>query len=235
VPAGTICAVLGPNGAGKSTLAATVAGTIATRPGSLLLDGTDISREPHFRRARRGVAYIPEQGAIFPALTVTENLVVGRAGLTRKGRQQALDEAAAIFTFLGKRSRERAGNLSGGEQQMLALSRILIQKPALVVVDELSHGLAPTIVDRLFEVLAEFRGTTTFLIIEQYVKRSQEVADDVIVLSYGNLSLAAKASEVTLDELEGAYEIQTGPAELPGTPPPAPTGVAGRADQTKEN
>jgi branched-chain amino acid transport system ATP-binding protein len=235
VPAGSICAILGPNGAGKSTLAATVAGTIATRPGSLLLDGTDISREPHFRRARRGIAYIPEQGAIFPALTVMENLVVGRPGLNRAGRQQALDEAAAIFTFLGKRSRDRAGNLSGGEQQMLALSRILIQKPSLVVVDELSHGLAPTIVDRLFEVLAEWRGTTTFLIIEQYVKRSQEVADDVIVLSYGNLALAAKASKVSLEELEGAYEIQTGPAELPPTPPPAPTGVAGRADPSEEN
>jgi branched-chain amino acid transport system ATP-binding protein len=222
VPAGSVCAILGPNGAGKSTLASCVAGTIATRPGSVLLDGTDISEEPHFRRARRGVAYIPEQGAVFPALTVAENLVVGRAGLSRRGQQEAVDQAAAIFPFLGQRCRDRAGMLSGGEQQMLALGRILIQKSSLVVVDELSHGLAPAIVDKLFSVLAEFRGTTTFLIIEQYVKRSQEIADDVVVLSYGNLALAARASAVTLDELEDAYEIQARQLKAPGPPPPAP-------------
>jgi branched-chain amino acid transport system ATP-binding protein len=235
VPAGSICAILGPNGAGKSTLASCVAGTIATRPGSVLLDGTDISKEPHFRRARRGVAYIPEQGAVFPALTVAENIVVGRPGLTRRKRQEAVDQAAAIFPFLGTRSRTRAGMLSGGEQQMLALSRILIQKPALVVVDELSHGLAPAIVDKLFAVVAEFRGTTTFLIIEQYVKRSQELADIVVVLSYGHLALATKADAVSLDQLEDAYEIEARQSDGQEPAPAAVSPGASRADTTEES
>jgi branched-chain amino acid transport system ATP-binding protein len=235
VPAGSICAILGPNGAGKSTLAACVAGTIATSQGSVLLDGTDVSREPHFRRARRGVAYIPEQGAVFPALTVAENVVVGRPRAGRRGRQEAVDQAAAIFPFLGSRSRDRAGMLSGGEQQMLALSRILIQKPALVVVDELSHGLAPAVVDKLFAVVAEFRGTTTFLIIEQYVKRSQELADDVVVLSYGNLALATQANAVSLEQLEDAYEIQARQPDGPEPAPPALSPAAGLAETTEES
>jgi branched-chain amino acid transport system ATP-binding protein len=235
VAAGSICAILGPNGAGKSTLAACVAGTITTAPGSVLLDETDISQEHHFRRARRGITYIPEQGAVFPALTVTENLVVGRHGMTRSGRKQVVEEAAAIFPFLGQRAKERAGMLSGGEQQMLALGRILIQRPALVVVDELSHGLAPAIVDKLFSVLADFRGTTTFVIIEQYVKRSQEVADDIVVLSYGNLALSTRAAAVSLDDLENAYEIQARAAEPPGPPPPALSPTGPRADPTEES
>jgi branched-chain amino acid transport system ATP-binding protein len=235
VPAGSICAILGPNGAGKSTLAACVAGTIATSPGSVLLDGLDISREPHFRRARRGITYIPEQGAVFPSLTVAENIVVGRAGLTRRARQEVVDQAAAIFPFLGARAKDRAGMLSGGEQQMLALSRVLIHKPALVVADELSHGLAPAIVDKLFAVVAEFRGTTTFLIIEQYVKRSQEVADDVVVLAYGNLALATQANAVSLDQLEDAYEIQARQADGPEPAPPVASPAALRADTTEES
>jgi branched-chain amino acid transport system ATP-binding protein len=221
VPAGTICSVLGPNGAGKSTLAACIAGSLTTRPGSVLLDGTDVSREARFRRARRGIAYVPEDGAVFPALTVAENLVVGRRDLSRGQRRKVVDEAAAIFPFLGKRAGTRAGMLSGGEQQMLALSRFLVQKPSLLVIDELSHGLAPAIVDQLFEVLAEFRGVTTFVIIEQYVKRSQELADDIVVLSYGNVALATAASAVSLDELEDAYEIEGRPDDPPESPRPA--------------
>ncbi|HEY3976897.1 MAG TPA: ATP-binding cassette domain-containing protein [Streptosporangiaceae bacterium] len=222
VAAGAICSILGPNGAGKSTLASCIAGTITTGPGTVLLDGTDISREAHFRRARRGIAYVPEEGAVFPALTVAENLVVGRRGLSGRQRRAVVDEAAAIFPFLGQRSGTRAGMLSGGEQQMLALSRFLVQKPALLVIDELSHGLAPAIVDQLFGVLAEFRGATTFVIIEQYVKRSQELADDVVVLSYGNVALATAAAAVSLDELEAAYEIQGRPADPAEPAPPAP-------------
>jgi branched-chain amino acid transport system ATP-binding protein len=220
VAAGTICSVLGPNGAGKSTLASCIAGGITTSPGSVLLDGTDVSREARFRRARRGIAYVPEDGAVFPALTVAENLVVGRRGLSRRQRHEVVDEAAAIFPFLGKRAGTRAGMLSGGEQQMLALSRFLVQKPSLLVIDELSHGLAPAIVDQLFSVLAKFRGATTFVIIEQYVKRSQELADDVVVLSYGNVALATAAAAVSLDELENAYEIHSRPLDAAQPAPP---------------
>ena len=192
----------------------------------MLLDGADVSREPRFRRARRGIAYVPEDGAVFPALTVAENLVVGRRGLSRRQRQATWStRRRRIFPFLGKRSGTRAGMLSGGEQQMLALSRFLVQKPSLLVIDELSHGLAPAIVDQLFSVLAEFRGATTFVIIEQYVKRSQELADDLVVLSYGNVALATQAAAVSLDELEDAYEIHGRPDDEaePRRPAPRPS------------
>jgi branched-chain amino acid transport system ATP-binding protein len=212
VRAGTVVSVLGPNGAGKSTLASAIAGVIPTSAGSVILDGIDVSRERRYKRARRGVAHVPEHGGVFPALTVVENLVVGDRRASRSYRKAIVDEAAELFPFLAARSRERAGMLSGGEQQMLSLSRILVHKPSLVVIDELSHGLAPAILDRLFEVLSDFRGRMTFVIVEQYVKRAHSIADDVVVLSYGKVSLAGTASSMTLVEIEDAYDLNAQPA-----------------------
>jgi branched-chain amino acid transport system ATP-binding protein len=207
VRAGTVTSVLGPNGAGKSTLASTIAGVITTEDGSVMLDGVDVSREPRYKRARRGIAHVPEQGAVFPALTVVENLVVGDRGASRRYRRAIVEEAAEIFPFLASRSRERAGMLSGGEQQMLSLSRVLVHKPSVVVIDELSHGLAPAILDRLFQVVSDFRGRMTFIVIEQYVKRAHDIADDVVVLSYGKVALAGPAASLSLTDIEGAYEL----------------------------
>jgi len=215
VPAGTVCAILGPNGAGKSTLASVIAGVVPTGPGSVQLDGHDVSKLAHHARARLGLAYVPEGGALFPGLTVAENLLVGERGTSRQDRKAILERAAAVFPFLAKRWNERAGMLSGGEQQMVSLSRVLVHPSAVVVIDELSHGLAPGILEQLFAVLASFRGEMTLVLIEQYVKRAHELADQVVVLSYGQVALQGRAGDVTLAELEDAYELDVTEAGAP--------------------
>jgi branched-chain amino acid transport system ATP-binding protein len=213
VSAGTVCAVLGPNGAGKSTLAAAIAGVVRASEGSVLLGDEDVTQVPQYGRARRGVAYVPEGGALFPGLTVAENIVVGDRGASRQERRETLERAAALFPFLPSRWNERAGMLSGGEQQMVSLSRVLVHPAAVVVIDEVSHGLAPAILDQLFAVLAGFRGEMTLVLVEQYVKRARELADDVVVLSYGEVALQRRAADVTLAEIERAYSLDAADAD----------------------
>jgi branched-chain amino acid transport system ATP-binding protein len=227
VPAGTVCAILGPNGAGKSTLAAAIAGVVTASSGSVLLDGEDLTKVPRYGRARRGLAFVPEGGALFPGLTVAENLVVGDRGASRQERTATLERAATLFPFLAKRWNERAGMLSGGEQQMVSLSRVLVHTSAVLVIDELSHGLAPAILDQLFAVLASFRGEMTLVLIEQYVKRASEIADQVVVLSYGEVALARRATDVTLSEIEEAYELDATEFDAPEAPN-VDRGVPGR-------
>jgi branched-chain amino acid transport system ATP-binding protein len=222
VPAGTVCAILGPNGAGKSTLAAAIAGVVQATSGAVLLGGDDVSQLPRHARARRGMAFVPEGGALFPGLTVAENLVVGDRDASRQERKATLERAATLFPFLAKRWNERAGMLSGGEQQMVSLSRVLVHSSAVVVIDELSHGLAPAIVDQLFAVLASFPGDMTLVLIEQYVKRAHELADQVIVLSYGQVALSGQAADLTLAEIEEAYELGVTEAGAPEDGAPEP-------------
>jgi branched-chain amino acid transport system ATP-binding protein len=216
VPAGTVCAVLGPNGAGKSTLAAAIAGAVRAG-GTVALGDRDLTPLTRFARARHGLAVVPEGGALFPGLTVAENLVVGERHPSRQQRNETLERAAALFPFMTKRWNERAGMLSGGEQQMVSLSRVLVRPSSVVVIDELSHGLAPAILDQLFAVLASFRGAMTLVLIEQYVKRAHELADDVVVLSYGEVALHRSAAEMTLAEIEASYELGAGEVELTPT------------------
>ncbi len=175
-----------------------------------MLGGTDITPLSRSARARRGLAVVPEGGALFPGLTVAENLVVGERDPSRQQRKETVERAAALFPFMAKRWNERAGMLSGGEQQMVSLSRVLVRPSSVVVIDELSHGLAPAILDQLFAVLASFRGEMTLVLIEQYVKRAHELADDVVVLSYGEVALHRPAAEVRLAEIEDAYELRRG-------------------------
>jgi len=210
LPPGAVLCVLGPNGAGKSTLGSCIAGAILSPPGTVLLAGGDISRLPAHQRARHGIAYIPEGGDIFPALTVAENLMVGAGASRRRARRQRVDQAAALFPFIGDRARTQAGMLSGGEQQMLSLVRVLIDEPSLVVIDELSHGLAPAIVERLFATLAARKGSTTFVLIEQYLHRAFEVADDLLVLSRGQVRFCGAAAATTHDEVEALYLTDDG-------------------------
>lgn len=216
VPAGTVCAVLGPNGAGKSTLAAVIAGAVRAGGGSVTLGDTDLTPLSRSARARHGLAIVPEGGALFPGLTVAENLVVGDRDTSRQHRKETLEQAAALFPFMTKRWNERAGMLSGGEQQMVSLSRVLVRPSAAVVIDELSHGLAPAILDQLFSVLAGFRGAMTLVLVEQYVKRAHELADDVVVLSYGEVALHRRAADVRLAEIEAAYELGASEVDVGG-------------------
>jgi branched-chain amino acid transport system ATP-binding protein len=203
---GQVCCVLGPNGAGKSTFGATVAGALPVPAGTVFLDDVDVGTEPLYRRARRGIAYIPEGGAVFPSLTVTENLCLGTKGLSRRGKAETVERAAGYFQFLGARRNTKAGMLSGGEQQMLSLARILITQPAFAIIDELSHGLAPAIVESLFRTLSESKGRTTFVLIEQYLERAYGIADILLVLARGVPVYRGSASETSIDQLESLYQ-----------------------------
>jgi branched-chain amino acid transport system ATP-binding protein len=201
---GETLAVIGANGAGKSTLLRTVAGLNRVTRGTVTLAGADLGRLPPHRRVARGVALVPEGRRIFPSLTVAENLLVGayRAGTG------PWDPAAVyqLFPLVGQRRTARGGNLSGGEQQALAIGRALMSNPRLLLLDEVSLGLAPVVVARLYEALPEIaaRGTT-LLLVEQDVKAAMRVADRVQCLLEGRTVLAGPAGSFTTAQVAGAY------------------------------
>lgn len=213
IGSGHVCAVLGPNGAGKSTLAGLISGSIPTRAESILFDGEPVGALSAHARAHRGIACIPEGGGIFPSLTVAENLQIGnRSG---KSTSQLVAQAADLFPFIAKRSRTHAGMLSGGEQQMLALASALNTANRLIVIDELSHGLAVAVISKLFDVLREWRGQSTVVLIEQYTQHSYALADDVLVLSHGSTAYAGPASGIDVPAIERLYYSDGGSAARP--------------------
>jgi branched-chain amino acid transport system ATP-binding protein len=186
---GDVVAVLGSNGAGKSTLARTVSGLVPPAAGAIRFEGRDITGRPAHRVRRDGIVYLPEGRGIFPALTVTENIRMAAGMLPRGQRRRAIDKAMEVFPNLAARRGTKAGMLSGGEQQMLSLSRGLITTPKLIIADELSLGLAPKLVDMVFESLAELKAAgVTMIIIEQFVHRALGFADQCVLLSRGQVA-----------------------------------------------
>jgi branched-chain amino acid transport system ATP-binding protein len=186
---GRTLAVLGPNGAGKSSLAAAVAGRVRPTAGRVHFAGRDVTGWPAHRLSRLGLAYVPEERAIFPHLSVLENLrVLLRHAVPRRERAGAMDRALDAFPILGTRRRQLAGTLSGGEQQMLSLARVLAAPPRLLVADEMSLGLAPLVVGLVFDGLVRAREAgVAVLLIEQYVERALEFADDAVILRRGQV------------------------------------------------
>ena len=179
VPRGTVTALLGPNGAGKSTLVKVLSGQLRATSGHVHLGGVHVNDAAPDDLARAGLCTIPEGRAIFPNLTVAENLRLMRGDP---------DVVYARFPKLKVRHRQLAGSMSGGEQQMLAFSRALISDPAVVVIDELSMGLAPVIVAELYEVVRELAASgVTMLIVEQFAETASSVADDVVVMAHGEI------------------------------------------------
>jgi branched-chain amino acid transport system ATP-binding protein len=205
IPSGRALAVLGANGAGKSSLAAAIAGAVRVRRGRITLDGADITRWSPHRVARAGVAYVPEGRGIFPDLTVHDNLkAMLRAAVPPAERKDALESAFDLFPLLRERRRQHAGTLSGGEQQMLALARVLAAPPRLLVADEMSLGLAPRMVDLVFEGLhAARRQGVTVLLVEQYVDRALEFADDAVVIRQGEVVWRGPAADAHGEALAG--------------------------------
>lgn len=194
---GKALAVLGPNGAGKSSLAGAIAGLVKPKAGSVHFDGEDITGLAPYKIRRRGIAFVPEGRGIFPNLSVLDNLrVLLRAEVPRAERGEALDRVYAYFPVLAERRNQAAGTLSGGEQQMLTLSRVLAKAPRLLIADEMSLGLAPKLVDNVFEALDQARADhVTIVLIEQYVERALDFADDAIVLQRGKVGWRGPASE----------------------------------------
>jgi branched-chain amino acid transport system ATP-binding protein len=200
---GDVVALLGPNGAGKTTLLRTATGFVKPRSGRIAFDGQDVTGNAPHRYSRRGVCHLPEGRGIFPSLTVMENLTVQAREVDLK---QSLADVTELFPILAQRLGQTAGSLSGGEQQMLALSRAYLTKPKVVLVDEPSLGLAPRIVDRIYEVLARFvaRGVS-LVIVEQYVQRALALANTVYILSRGEVIHVGKADELDPHEIYQRY------------------------------
>jgi branched-chain amino acid transport system ATP-binding protein len=200
VPESRITALLGPNGAGKTSALMAIAGHVEVQAGRVELLGEDITRLPPVERTRRGIAIAPEGRRIFPDLTVAENLLVG--GYTRSVAQarDTEEQVVALFPRLKERLRQRAGSLSGGEQQMLAIGRALMARPKLLLVDELSLGLMPAMVDQCFRALGELRSQGIgVLVVEQNTHRALEAADQVAVLVSGRKVYEADGAQARRD------------------------------------
>jgi branched-chain amino acid transport system ATP-binding protein len=222
--AGGILAVLGPNGAGKSTLLHAITRTHPVTAGEIRLAGRRINRADPVALARRGMCLIPEGRGIFPNLTVRENLrMVTHA---RVGRQTVEERTFTVFPNLRDRGAQLAGTMSGGEQQMLAVARAVASEPALLLLDELSMGLAPRIVEQLYAVVSRLaRDGVTILLVEQFAAAVLDIADTAAVMLGGNVVLSGKPSEIRADlgaVYLGAKSVpvsggphRTGPAPLP--------------------
>ncbi len=207
VDEGEIVTLIGANGAGKSTLMMTIFGRPQASEGRILFGGTDITQRPTHEIARAGLAQVPEGRRIFPRMTVFENLQMGALN-GKSSFAQDLDCVTALFPWLGTRAQQRAGTLSGGEQQMLAIGRALMSRPRLLLLDEPSLGLAPLIVKQIFEVLKRLNrdeGLTVFLV-EQNAYHALKLADRAYVMVNGEISHAGTGRELLArDDIRAAY------------------------------
>jgi branched-chain amino acid transport system ATP-binding protein len=203
VPPSSVVALLGPNGAGKTTLLRTASGLLPTRRGHIYMDGQDVTRRRMDEMARAGLCHLPEGRGIFPSLTVKENLIL----FSPRGKQaESLERAAAAFPELSGRMRQTARSLSGGEQQMLSIVRAYISSPRLVLVDEASMGLAPLVVDRIFEFLDGIaKQGTALLLVEQYLYRALDLADLVYILNRGRIVYQGTPAQVRDEDVFDRY------------------------------
>lgn len=211
VPPSAVVALLGPNGAGKTTLLRTASGLVQPMRGRVRLDGQDVTGRRADVRARAGLCHLPEGRGIFPSLSVRENLVLE----SPKGKERdAIGQAMSVFPVLGNRLKQLAGSLSGGEQQMLAIVRAFVTNPKIVVVDEASLGLAPVIVEQIFENLRRVVATgAALLIVEQYINRALDLADTVYLMNHGRIAFHGPADEVQEATVFEQYlGIEVGPA-----------------------
>jgi branched-chain amino acid transport system ATP-binding protein len=216
VLAGEVYAIIGANGAGKSTLLRTIAGLHQPTAGAVLLDGKDVTPLRPERRARHGIVMVPEGRRLFASLSVEENLKVG-AAYARPG-PWTIERVYETFGWMRDRRGQRAGQLSGGEQQTVAIGRALVTNPRVLLLDELSLGLAPVIVQRIYGMLPQILATgLTVLLVEQDVSQALRVASRIQCLLEGRTTLEGRPADVTAEQVEQAYFGLAGAAG-PGGP-----------------
>jgi branched-chain amino acid transport system ATP-binding protein len=202
VPAGATVALLGPNGAGKTTLLRVASGLLKPWTGRLLIDGVDVSSASPHALVGHGVCHVPEGRGVFPSLTVRENLLLQVSAKEADSIGRAVD----AFPILGERMNQVAGTLSGGQQQMLALARAYLSNPSVILLDEVSMGLAPKIVDEIFEFLGRLsEAGAALLLVEQYVTRALAVADYVYMLNKGGVTFCGEPGELNDDDVFASY------------------------------
>ena len=202
VGAGEMVALVGANGAGKTTTLRTISGLLAPRKGTVAFEGRQIQGTPAQEVVRRGITHLPEGRELFPSLSVTENLRMGYWPKRKEkaGMKQAMDHVMDLFPRLRERSGQAAGTLSGGEQQMLGVARALMSSPRLLVVDELSLGLAPMIVSQLFDVLRQVNATgTAVLLVEQFVHMALQNTHRAYVLAKGSVVTSGVSEDLLRD------------------------------------
>jgi branched-chain amino acid transport system ATP-binding protein len=199
VSAGEAVAVVGPNGAGKTTLLRVISGVIAPRNGTLAFEGVPLTGRPAHEIVAHGIAHVPEGRRLFPGLTVGDNLKMGAfLPSARKQFAESLERVFTLFPVLKERLVQRAGSLSGGEQQMLAIGRALMSRPKLILLDEPSMGLAPVMVLRLFDLIRRVRAEGyTILVVEQNVRQVLKLVDRAYLLEVGRIKMEGRADELS--------------------------------------
>jgi branched-chain amino acid transport system ATP-binding protein len=203
-----IFAVLGANGAGKTTLMKTLARVLPLTGGELRFQGADVSDETPYALAARGLAFVPQEENVFPDLTVAENLSIGSL-VSSRSRQEQLDELFELFPDLAARIGQKAGTLSGGESQMVAVGRAVMQDPDLILLDEPTAGLAPKYVDNLFARIQEIheKRDVSIMLAEQNAAKTLAIADTVMVLSLGEIFLIDATENVDMEALKEGYKL----------------------------
>ena len=206
--AGEVTCVLGRNGVGKSSLLRGIVGHHPFSAGTVTFDGEDIRALKPFERARRGIAYVPQGREIFPLLTVRENLHTGLA-VFKRGERALPDLLFELFPVLDKMLDRRGGDLSGGQQQQLAIARALAMRPRLLILDEPTEGIQPSIIKDIGRILAELarRGDMAILLVEQYFDFARELADRYVVMQRGEVVLAGRAGEVDERQVQGFLTV----------------------------
>jgi ABC-type branched-subunit amino acid transport system ATPase component len=204
-----IYAILGANGAGKSTLMKTIAKVLPLKTGEMFFKEENISNFAPYEVAARGLAFVPQEGHIFPSMTVLENLSIGSVLLDKRLKKEKMDEIFDVFPDLVARINQKAGSLSGGEAQMIAVARALMQNPEMILLDEPTSGLSPKYVDIFFSKVREIheKQGVGIIISEQNAVKAMEVADKIMVLSLGKIHLIEDARNCNMDMIKEGYCI----------------------------
>jgi branched-chain amino acid transport system ATP-binding protein len=199
---GEIVSVLGPNGAGKTTLLRTIMGLTTLYRGNIVFNGEEISKLPSHKRVELGIVLVPEGRQLFPHMTVYENLMMGSYSVGgKKTSKDTLEFVFNLFPILKARLKQKAGTLSGGEQQMLAIARALMSKPKILMLDEPSQGLAPKIVQEIFRVIKDLKKEGLgIILVEQYVKDALSISDRTYIIRGGRIVLEAESKDITAKE-----------------------------------